>query len=122
MTSRPAPPVVTRLQALWKATRSTVLEVFPASPGLPADQDAYLKSIDEIYAKDAYNSLSIEGYAVSNDLIERVRAGNWNPDRIAAHRNQRAALAARGYWQAFQKVKLTVAEVIKGAREQISSD
>ena len=28
--------------------------------------------IEEIYAQDAYNSLSIEGYKVDQDLIERV--------------------------------------------------
>jgi len=112
---RPSPPIVTRLQALWEATRSIVLEVFPAPPGLPANRDAYLKSIDEIYTKDAYNSLSIEGYTVSLALIEQVRAGNWNPDSIEADRQQRDALAARGYWQAFQNVKANVAQVINGA-------
>lgn len=115
--ARANPPIVTRLQALWAATRSTVLEVFSAEPppGLPANKDAYLKSIDEIYAKDAYNSLSIEGYVVSPELIDQVRSGNWNPDRIEADRKQRDALAARGYWQAFQNVKANVAQIIGGA-------
>ncbi len=108
------PPIVTRLRALWDATRETVLEVFPQPPGLPADKEAYLRSIDEIYRVDAYNSLSIEGYTVSMELIEQVRSGNWNPDRIEADRQQRDALAARGYWQAFQNVKANVAQIIEG--------
>jgi fido (protein-threonine AMPylation protein) len=111
---RPNPPIVTRLQALWQNTRATVLEVFPEPPGLPQDKEAYLKSVDEIYSADAYNSLSIEGYNVSPELIEQVRSGNWNPDLIEADRQQRNALAARGYWQAFQKVKADVARIIAG--------
>jgi len=108
------PPIVTRLQALWRNTRSTVLELFPEPPGLPADKEAYLQSIDEIYAADAYNSLSIEGYNVSPALIEQVRSGNWNPDLIEADRQQRDALAARGYWQAFRIVKSDIARIIAG--------
>jgi fido (protein-threonine AMPylation protein) len=112
---RLGPPIVTRLQALWGATRSIVLEVFPEAPGLLADKDAYLKSVDEIYSTDAYNSLSIEGYTVSLELIEQVRSGNWNPDSVIADRQQRDTLAARGYFQAFQNVKANVGEIIGGA-------
>jgi fido (protein-threonine AMPylation protein) len=112
--ARANPPIVTRLQALWETTRSVVLEVFPSPPGLPADKEAFLKSIDDIYTKDAYNSLSIEGYTVSTELIEQVRSGNWNPDAIDADRKHRDALAARGYWQAFQSVKATVAGILDG--------
>jgi fido (protein-threonine AMPylation protein) len=108
------PPIVTRLETLWEATRSAVLEVFPAPPGLPTDKDTYLKSVDEIYSADAYNSLSIEGYTVSLALIEQVRTGNWNPDQVEADRKQKDALAARGYWQAFQKVKADVAQIVAG--------
>jgi hypothetical protein len=35
----------------------------------------YLKAVDDIYVNDAYHSLSIEGYRVSPELIERVRTG-----------------------------------------------
>ena len=64
-----------------------------------------MRFVDEIYQSDAYHSLSIEGYSVSAELIERVRAGNWDPDHHDADRQSRDALAARGYWQAFQVVK-----------------
>ena len=112
--SRSSPPIVTRLQALWDSNRSTVLEIFPEPPGLPQNKEAYLKSVDEIYSADAYNSLSIEGYTVSAALIEQVRFGGWNPDHVEADRKQRDALAARGYWQAFQKVKADLARIIAG--------
>ncbi len=107
-------PIVGRLQAMWESMREKVLEIFPPPPGLPADRSAYLQSVDEIYRSDAYHSLSIEGYSVSTELIERVRAGNWDPDNHEADRQSRDALAARGYWQAFQSVKGNIAGIIAG--------
>ncbi len=71
--------------------------------------------MDEVYITDAYHSLSIEGYRVSPELIERVRSGSWNPHELADDRAARDALAASGYWQAFQAVKADVAAVIGGA-------
>ena len=47
-----------------------------------------------------YHSLSIEGYRVTPDLVERVRSGTWNPDGREQDHEQRNAMAARGYWQA----------------------
>jgi hypothetical protein len=64
------------------------------------------------YKSDAYHSLSIEGYSVTPALIERVQRGDWDPDHHDDDRVSRDALAARGYWQTFQKVKETVGEVI----------
>jgi hypothetical protein len=113
---RPAgAPIIGRLQMLWDATRETVIANFPEAPGLPKDKGAYLHNVDEIYKSDAYHSLSIEGYSVTPDLIERVRQGNWNPERDEQDRRNRDALAARGYWQAFQLVKESVGKVIGGA-------
>src|SRR5208282_3411790 len=59
--------------------------------------------------------LSIEGYSVTPELIGRVRQGSWNPQASEEDRKSRDALAARGYWQAFQQVKKTVASIIGGA-------
>ena len=109
-----AAPIVGRMQAMWQSMRGKVLEILPGLPGLPRDRDAYLKSVEDIYRSDAYHSLSIEGYSVSQELIERVMAGNWNPDHHDADRQSRDALAARGYWQAFQSVKANIGEIIAG--------
>lgn len=111
---RETSPAVNRLRMSWAEMRGAVLEHFPPAPGLPADVGAYLHQLEDVYATDAYNSLSIEGYRVSAELIERVRAGNWNPDN-GADREHQDALAARGYWQAFRKVKDTVSGVLQGA-------
>ena len=108
-------PIVGRIQGMWESMRGAVLRAFPPAPGLPADRQAYLHFVDEIYQSDAYHSLSIEGYRVTPALIERVRAGNWSPESNEADRHSRDALAARGYWQAFQQVKRSVEEIIGGA-------
>ena len=110
-----AAPIVGRLQALWAAHRQAVLDVFPAAPGLPKDQEAHRRAVEEVYTTDAYHSLSIEGYRVSPQLIERVQSGNWNPDQLSGDQEERNALIARGYWQAFQLVKDDVRKVIAGA-------
>lgn len=107
-------PIVGRLEAMWQSMRETVIAAFPQGPGLPRDRDAYLRSVDDIYKSDAYHSLSIEGYTVSAELIDRVRLGDWNPENHEGDRQSRDALAARGYWEAFQTVKETVAAIIAG--------
>ena len=112
--TRAEAPIVGRIQSMWQSMRGTVLNTFPHPPGLPADRQAYLHFVDEIYQSDAYHSLSIEGYRVTRDLIERVRSGAWSPESNEADRQSRDALAARGYWQAFQQVKRSVAQIIAG--------
>jgi hypothetical protein len=107
-------PYVNRMRLMWQAMRGPVAEGFPAPPGRPADIEAYLKQVEEIYVSDAYHSLSIEGYRVSPELIERVRTGAWNPDVNEDDRERRNALAARGYYEAFQAVKKCVAMVLQG--------
>ena len=108
-------PIVGRIRSMWQSMRGTVLSTFPPPPGLPSDRRAYLHFVDASYQSDAYHSLSIEGYRVTLDLIARVRSGAWSPESNEADRQSRDALAARGYWQAFQQVKRSIEEIIVGA-------
>ena len=103
---------VNRLAASWQSMRGDIINLFPKPPGLPDDKDVYLKAVDDIYVTDAYHSLSIEGYRVSETLIERVRGGAWNPENNEADRGQRDAMAARGYWLAFNEVKRSVTRIL----------
>lgn len=59
---------------------------------MPTDEAAYLKAVGE-------------AYRVSAAIIEKVRQGNRNPDDYQDDPEQRNALAARGYFDAFQSVK-----------------
>jgi len=104
-------PYVNRVRMTWDKMRADVLANFTA-PARQTDITHYLHHLDEVYVSDAYNSLSIEGYRVTPELIERVRSGGWNPDAVEADRNHRDALAARGYWQAFQQVRQSVEKVL----------
>lgn len=107
-------PIVGRIEALWKSMRGAIVEEFPPPPGRPQDRDAYLQFVDDSYKSDAYHSLSIEGYSVTAELIDRVRSGAWNPADRDDDGRDRDALAARGYWQAFQSVRTTVATTLTG--------
>jgi len=109
---REVSPYVNRLRMSWAAMREPVMKHIPPAPGTAVNTQTYLKQVDDIYVTDAYHSLSIEGYQVTTELIERVRSGNWNPDSSENDHNQRNTLAARGYWQAFQAVKVSVKKVL----------
>ena len=112
--SRTSAPIAGRLQVLWQTFREPVIAVFPEAPGLPTDEKAYLQLIEKIYQNDAYHSLSIEGYRVTPELIERARVGDWDSGNINIDRQNQEAFVARGYWQAFQLVKETIAMVVAG--------
>jgi hypothetical protein len=111
--ARETSPHVNRMRMSWARMRADVMKVFPAAPGLVKNTASYLKQVDAVYVSDAYNSLSIEGYRVNAELIERVRSGKWNPDSIKGDQDQRNALAARGYWQSFQSVKQSIEKVLR---------
>lgn len=112
--SRVTSPHIARIQALWSEMQEGVLQVFDDRPPRTVDPAEYLADVDERYAADAYNSLSIEGYRVTPELIERVRKGDWSPSTSEADNQQSNALAARGYYQAFQAVKASIAQVLTG--------
>lgn len=88
------------------------MRVFPPAPGLGSQRADYLAQVDERYVSDACNSLSIEGYRVTDALIESVARGGWHPDGDPAQDKTRNALAARGYYQAFQAVKKSIGKVL----------
>lgn len=115
LSKRERSPYVNRLQILWQEMRPTVIKYFPANlDNRKIDIKLYLDAMEKIYVTDAYNSLSIEGYRVSPELIQQVRTGNWNPDKDENDREQSAALAARGYWQAFKLVEKSIQRTLEG--------
>jgi Fic family protein len=113
---------VNRIRLLWQKMREPVIDRFPAAPGLPRSIRAYLKRVDDAYVTDAYHSLSIEGYRVTPELIERVRGGAWNPETNEEDRQQRNAMAARGYWQAYQAVHKSLGRVLHGENSGLVAD
>jgi hypothetical protein len=102
--------------------RKPIIEIFPEAPGLPGDVYAYMKSVADAYVTDAYHSLSIEGYRVTPDLIERIRSGTWNPETNEQDREQKNAMAARGYWQAYQAVERSIGRILRNENPGLVAD
>lgn len=107
-------PYVNRIRLMWQGMRETVIAHFPSPPSQAVDRNAYVKHIEDVYVSDAYHSLSIEGYRVTPELIDRVRTGDWNPEQNADDQDRLNALAARGYWQAYQAVRKSIEQILDG--------
>ena len=122
LAARETSPYVNRIRLLWNKMREPVLDRFPKAPGLPRNIRAYMKRVDDAYVTDAYHSLSIEGYRVTPGLIERVRKNAWNPETNEEDREQRNAMAALGYWQAYQAVHKSIDRVLHGESPGLVAD
>lgn len=112
--SRERSPYALRLQSMWAKWRKVVIANFPAAASTSTDGAAYLQQVDERYVEDAYNSLSIEGYQVTDELIERVAKHGWDPENNQEDHRSRDAMAARGYFQAFGAVKKSISKILSG--------
>jgi len=113
LSERVTSPYAARIETLWKSYRETVMEIFAKQPKA-INKIEYFHQLKEIYTMDAYNSLSIEGYQVNAELVERVQNPHWNPDIHPEDRTERNALAARGYYEAFQEVKKSIERLFEG--------
>lgn len=111
---REVSPYANRIRLMWAQMRETVIQHFPLSDSQDISIDAYMAEVDDKYVTDAYHSLSIEGYKVTPELIDLVRSGNWQAEASEENRQHLDAMAARGYWDAFQQVKKSLLAVLKG--------
>ncbi len=101
-----------RIHAMWNEMRGIVAGSMPKTQPLSKSGEEIVNGIKEKYLADAYNSLSIEGYRVTAELIEKVGSGQWDPENDEADRRQRDALAATGYSQAFKAVLESIRRVV----------
>jgi Fic/DOC family len=106
-------PYAGRIQALWQEMQPVVLAAKPAAPAERPSMDAYMAQANAVYVRDAYHSLSIEGYRVTPEIIERVARGDWNPE-AERDRRQIDAMAARGYYDAHERVLAAIRESFGG--------
>jgi len=112
--SRIKAPVAARIEAMWQTAHSTVEIHEKKSVECEFNKNDLLAIVDESYRRDAFHSLSIEGYQVTEDLIKKVRDGDWDPDSDPEDGKQRERLAAAGYKDAFRHVRASLAEVFNG--------
>lgn len=114
VSSKSQSPHAARLSTIWDSFRDPIIKCFPHADKRKVNVDKYLAHIEDNYIDDAYHSLSIEGYQVSPELIERVKSGRWNPGKNKQDLQQQNALAARGYYQAFKLVRKSIKRVLDG--------
>lgn len=106
-------PYVQRIQAMWAAMRSAVVDRFADIPAqAPRDVDALIDDISARYVADAYHSLSIEGYRVNASLIEKVRNGNWSPLTHPEDKETQEAMAAKGYAETHKRIRDLIRQVV----------
>ena len=96
---------------LSACARASVIDTLPAPAEVADDNLQVLADVEARYVTDAYHSLSMEGYRVTPELIEKVRQGNWDPD--GDDKGTRDAMAARGYLEAHNPVKDSVSTIFK---------
>ena len=108
-------PYASRLRLMWMKMRPKVVSAMEAAGVHPVAQntESILSMMDATYIKDSYNSLSIEGYKITEGLLEKVRSGNWDPKNDEADKERKNALAARGYYQAYQLLKQSVRDALE---------
>jgi hypothetical protein len=115
-------PYGNRIRLMWQIMRDSIPTHFPTAPGIPANKEVYLQAVEKVYVTDAYHSLSIEKYKVTPELIERVKKGAWDAKRDEEDRKQRDAMAARGYWDAFQEVEHSIKRILEGQNSGLVTD
>lgn len=106
-------PYVQRIRAAWTTMRTRVAAIFDAVPRMAKDNvEQLIEDIETRYVADAYHSLSIEGYRVTDEVIEKVMKGDWNPVTDPQDVQTRDAMAAKGYFETHRKVLELVREVL----------
>lgn len=106
-------PHAGRIRLKWNAMRETIIQLMPPPPGLSGNQSKTIDVVWETYKQDAYHSLSIEGYHVTQELIEKIENGKWDPENNETDKNQKDALAAKGYLNSFQTVTESIKRILK---------
>ncbi|NQU38562.1 MAG: Fic family protein [Lentisphaerae bacterium] len=107
-------PYAARISALFRSMQEPVEREIASIQQNTELPETYLHHMDDVYVHDAYHSLSIEGYEVTPELIQRIRAGEWDPEHNPGDVRERNAMAARGYLEAFLAVKETLSDILAG--------
>ncbi len=104
-------PLYARIRALWAQHREAVAACRPAGGIVDVSPAEYLARVQAIRTEDAYHSLSIERYRVTPELIRKVAEEGWDPINDATDQKQVAAMAAKGYLDAFELVRDAAVQV-----------
>lgn len=112
-------PLYFRVHMLWAQHREVVLNHRPATAIIHISREEYLARVEAIRVEDAYHSLSIERYRVTPELIRKIADEGWNPLNNDDDVKQVAAMAAKGYLDAFELVKDNVLQTYASQKANI---
>lgn len=101
-----------RIKAMWNQFRGPVLEIGKSILKVESTTKELSVMIDKVKKEDMYHSLSIEGYKITDELINKVISGSWNVDKNDEDKKERDAMAAKGYHDAFEMIKKDILEAI----------
>jgi len=104
-------PHADRIRLLWQQMRGPILDHFPPVTIKP-EFSVWFDRAKELYAYDAYHSLSIEGFQVTPELIARIAAGGAPDKKSEQEENNR--LAAKGYSLAHASVIGSIRKIFGG--------
>lgn len=115
-------PYVQRIRAMWADMRDSVIARIAEIPRrAPLDKKALEADIAARYVADAYHSLSIEGYRVSAELIEKVHNGDWNPITSPADRQTQDAMAAKGYAETHKRIRELIGQAVGNMENPVAA-
>lgn len=107
-------PIVIRIINAWTKMREQIINSFSDIP-ITQNKRKLVTNMNNNYVNDAYNSLSIEGYRVTERLIQQVREGKWDPQSQKDSETV-GALASRGYFEASKAVEKSVEAMLREER------
>jgi len=114
ITKRQVSPYASRIESMFRVLRDRVLPSFKGRSYKKEKVEAYLAHVDAVCQHDAYNSLSIEGYQITLQLIQRIREGAWDPLSNSGDQHEADIFAAQGYLKAFKLVTKSIRSVFAG--------
>lgn len=97
-------PVGNRIRLMWDHMRRDLEQLQIPTLGMEQTNPT-------AFADDALNSLLIEGYRVDREMVVAVTAEDWSR---SDHAGSPDALAARGYWLAYQVIQKDIAALKSG--------
>lgn len=110
--ARPLSPYSERLVLMWESMRGKIIDVFGDAPNTVKDTAQVMMAVEDRYKADAYNSLSIEGYKVTEQLIDRVSHPRWMQEINKEEQSARNTLAARGYYESHLRVQDSITRML----------
>jgi Fic family protein len=101
-----------KLEAMWNNYRDIVEKIGQNLTKTTFTAEKIESMLEVVKQQDMYHSLSIEGYKITDELIEKVIKGNWNPEFDDNDKKTKDALAAKGYADAFNEIKNDLKEEV----------